>query len=81
MVKTKKFILEKHFVGQPKESDLRLVEDNLPALKDRCNFSFECGLMLLHYWKVTSIVEFSFNFLDLRSPALILQYLWSNAVI
>ncbi|XP_021912964.1 prostaglandin reductase 1-like isoform X3 [Zootermopsis nevadensis] len=35
MVKTKKFILAKHFVDEPKESDLQLVEDDLPALKDR----------------------------------------------
>lgn len=35
MVKTKKFILAKHFVGEPKESDLKLVEEDLPALKDR----------------------------------------------
>lgn len=35
MVKTKRFILAKHFVGEPKESDLQLVEEDLPALKDR----------------------------------------------
>jgi hypothetical protein len=39
MVKTKKFILAKHFVGEPKESDLKLVEEDLPVLKDRGNFS------------------------------------------
>jgi hypothetical protein len=39
MMKTKKFILAKHFVGEPKESDLKLVEEDLPALKDRGNFS------------------------------------------
>lgn len=39
MVKTKKFILAKHFVDEPKESDLQLVEDDLPALKDRGNVS------------------------------------------
>jgi hypothetical protein len=38
MVKTKKFILAKHFVGEPKESDLQLVEEDLPALKDRGNY-------------------------------------------
>jgi len=35
MVKTKKFILAQHFVGEPKESDLKLVEEDLPPLKDR----------------------------------------------
>jgi prostaglandin reductase 1 len=39
MVKTKKFILAKHFDGEPKESDLNLVEEDLPPLKDRGNFS------------------------------------------
>jgi hypothetical protein len=66
MVKTKKFILAKHFVGEPKESDLQLIEDDLPALKDRGNFSVECALMVLSYWKVASVVEFSLKFLDVR---------------
>lgn len=35
MVKTKKFILVKHFVGEPKENDFQLVEEDLPALRDR----------------------------------------------
>lgn len=35
MVKTKKFVLAKHFAGEVKESDLKLVEEDLPALKDR----------------------------------------------
>lgn len=34
MVKTKKFIYAKAFVGEPKESDFQLVEQELPALKD-----------------------------------------------
>jgi hypothetical protein len=45
MVKTKRFILAKHFVGEPKESDLQLVEEDLPALKDRGNFSVECAVI------------------------------------
>ena len=43
MVKTKKFILAKHFVGEPKESDLKLVEEDLLALKDRGNFAVLFG--------------------------------------
>jgi hypothetical protein len=39
MVKSKKFILAQHFVGEPKESNLKLVEEDVPALKDRGNFS------------------------------------------
>ncbi|XP_069677673.1 prostaglandin reductase 1-like isoform X1 [Periplaneta americana] len=35
MVKAKKFVLVKHFVGEPKESDLELVEEELPPLKDK----------------------------------------------
>ncbi len=34
MVKTKKFIYAKAFVGEPKETDFKLVEEELPALKD-----------------------------------------------
>jgi len=34
MVKAKKFVFQKHFVGLPKETDLKLVEEELPALKD-----------------------------------------------
>lgn len=34
MVKTKKFIYAKPFVGEPKETDFKLVEEELPALKD-----------------------------------------------
>jgi len=43
MVKKKKYILAKHFVGEPKESDLKLVEEDLPALKDRGNFAVLFG--------------------------------------
>ena len=34
MVTAKKFILEKHFKGEPKRSDLKLVEEELPTLQD-----------------------------------------------
>jgi len=34
MVKTKKFIYAKAFEGEPKETDFKLVEEELPALKD-----------------------------------------------
>ncbi|XP_058801473.1 prostaglandin reductase 1-like [Phymastichus coffea] len=34
MVKAKKFVLTKHFVGEPKPGDLTLVEFDLPELKD-----------------------------------------------
>ncbi|XP_063229970.1 prostaglandin reductase 1-like isoform X2 [Bacillus rossius redtenbacheri] len=34
MVKARKFILAKHFVGEPKESDFQLVEEDLPELKN-----------------------------------------------
>nr|CAD7448958.1 unnamed protein product [Timema bartmani] len=34
MTKAKKFILAKHFDGEPKESDLKLVEEELPPIKD-----------------------------------------------
>ena len=34
MVKTKKFILAKHFVGEPKADDLTLVEEELPPLQE-----------------------------------------------
>ncbi|KAJ8922462.1 hypothetical protein NQ315_004409 [Exocentrus adspersus] len=34
MVKAKVFIFQKQFNGLPKEGDLRLVEENLPAIKD-----------------------------------------------
>jgi hypothetical protein len=34
MVKTKKFILAKYFVGEPKADDFTLVEEELPPLKE-----------------------------------------------
>ena len=34
MVIAKKFILEKHFKGKPKSSDLKIVEEELPSLQD-----------------------------------------------
>lgn len=34
MVKAQKYILVKRFQGVPKPSDLRIVEEELPALKD-----------------------------------------------
>lgn len=37
MVTSKKFILAKQFDGPPKLSDLQLVEEELPALKDGGN--------------------------------------------
>lgn len=37
MVKTKKFIYAKVFEGEPKETDFKLIEEELPALKDGGN--------------------------------------------
>lgn len=34
MVKAKVFILEKHFKGLPKADDLKIIEEELPALRD-----------------------------------------------
>jgi hypothetical protein len=34
MVKTKKFIFARRFVGEPKEDDFRVVEEELPPLKE-----------------------------------------------
>lgn len=34
MVLAKKFVLAKHFEGAPKESDLQLIEEELPPIKD-----------------------------------------------
>jgi hypothetical protein len=33
MVKTKKFIFARRFVGEPKEDDFKIVEEELPPLK------------------------------------------------
>nr|CAD7588041.1 unnamed protein product [Timema genevievae] len=35
MTKARKFVLAKRFVGEPKESDLKLVEEELPPLRDK----------------------------------------------
>lgn len=43
MVKTKKFIYAKAFEGEPKETDFKLVEEELPALKDGGNVDLECS--------------------------------------
>jgi hypothetical protein len=37
MVKTKKFILATHFVGEPKAEDFTLVEEELPPLEEGGN--------------------------------------------
>lgn len=34
MVKAKIFILAKHFDGYPKETDLKLIEEELPPIKN-----------------------------------------------
>lgn len=34
MVTSKKYVLVKHFQGEPKPSDLEIVEEQLPAIKD-----------------------------------------------
>lgn len=34
MVTAKKFIIAKHFVGEPKVTDLTLVEEELPPVED-----------------------------------------------
>lgn len=34
MVKSRNLLITKHFEGEPKESDFKLVEEELPALKD-----------------------------------------------
>lgn len=49
MVKAKKFLYAKRFVGEPKPSDFELVEEELPALKENGEqyseelFNCECG--------------------------------------
>ena len=40
MVKARKFILAKNFVGEPKESDFEIVEEDLPALQDDGNYIY-----------------------------------------
>jgi hypothetical protein len=57
MVKSKRFVLTKHFDGEAKESDLQLVEEDLPPLKDRGNFSVEFAVMFL----VTGSLEVLWN--------------------
>ena len=37
MVVAKKWVLKQHFVGEPKEEDLQLEEEELPALQDGGN--------------------------------------------
>ena len=34
MVKAKKFILAKHFEGEPKQSNFKLVDEDLPEIKE-----------------------------------------------
>lgn len=34
MVIVQKFLIAKHFDGEPKESDLKLVKEELPPIKD-----------------------------------------------
>jgi hypothetical protein len=38
MAKTKKFIFARRFVGEPKEDDFTLVEEELPPLKEGGKF-------------------------------------------
>lgn len=40
MVKCKKFVLSQHFSEWPKESDLQLVEEELPPVKDGGKINF-----------------------------------------
>ena len=39
MVKAKKYILGKLFDGEPKESDIKLQEEELPPLKDNGKYT------------------------------------------
>lgn len=34
MVKARKYVLAKHFQGEPKKTDLKIVEEELPPIKD-----------------------------------------------
>ena len=34
MVKARKYVLRSHFSGLPKREDLKIVEEELPAIKD-----------------------------------------------
>lgn len=47
MVVSKKLLFVKQFEGEPKESDFRLVEEELPPLKDGGQFSF----FTLVFWR------------------------------
>jgi hypothetical protein len=42
MAKARKFVLAKNFIGEPKEEDLQMVEDDLPALQK----DGKCSLLL-----------------------------------
>ena len=40
--KAKKWVLVKHFEGEPKDSDLQLTEEDLPEVKDGGMWFFTC---------------------------------------
>lgn len=44
MLKAKKFIMQKHFDGFPKPDDVKLVEEELPPLKEGGE-DFHCPFM------------------------------------
>lgn len=41
MVVAKKYIIDKYFDGPPKETDLKMVEETLPPIKQGGTFKFE----------------------------------------
>ena len=41
--KAKKWVLVKHFEGEPKDSDLQLTEEDLPEVKDGGLWCFTCN--------------------------------------
>lgn len=46
-VVAKKYIISERFKGLPKRTDLKIEEENLPAIKDGGKFAFDKGQVIL----------------------------------
>ena len=75
--KAKKFVLKQHFVGEPKDEDLQLEEEDLPELNDGGKYWDTAD------WQMSSDTVSKWTFLKLlvSNPCEVLHVIYMCAII
>lgn len=64
MVIARKYIIVKHFDGEPKETDLKLVEEELPPIEDGGKYFIISSCRLFFLIKTKNKIFLEINFIN-----------------